>query len=95
MKNRKQSTSINVPHTVHSPAMDRLPSPGKSRIKAAVLAEMTRRAMTPYALWKACDEKVGRTSINEWLAQDRDLRSSSLEVILEVLALDIGPRKSK
>jgi hypothetical protein len=66
--------------------------PRRSRIREAILAEVARRKMTPYRLWKEARvfcPTLSQSAVYEFLKEQRSLELPFAEALLAALQLDV------
>jgi hypothetical protein len=68
----------------------------RSLIRESITAEMTVRAMTPYALWKAARQHcptISETAVGDFLKGNRSVGLDYLEAMMTALEMTIGPTR--
>ena len=62
--------------------------PTDDTIRAAILAELARREMTTYALWRLCPS-IGKTTVYRFAKGEASLSTVAASVMLAALGLEV------
>ena len=82
-----------VGRRVKRDASGRLPRPSKGPIREAILAELDRREMSRYALWKEARElceTLPQSAVYEYLRGSREIGVNYAEALIGALGLGIS-----
>jgi hypothetical protein len=86
---------LGPPNRVVRDAKGRIVGPTKSRIRAAILSEIERRALSGHQVWiqarKHC-QTIPESAVYEFLSGKRQIGLAYLDAILETLDLTVSRR---
>jgi hypothetical protein len=78
-------------------ASGRLPKRPESPIRSAILAELERRQMTRYQLWRSANAycaTLSQSAVYEYLRGQREIGVPYIEAMMKAVGLVVGPQRT-